>query len=153
MSEQVELVTVTPLLVNVDDRGILSELLRCDDDDFEAYGQHYCVVSFKAGTVRGLHRHHDLIDHFTIVRGSAKFRFFDDYGNSQEVVATDKKLVRISCPEEIWHGWTSLEDDTILISTASVPYCGIGRKGPKDEERCRYDRFDADGDGWAVLPR
>lgn len=148
-----KLVIVTELLANADDRGELSELLRADSPDYIGYGQHYCVRSYTAGTVRGLHRHHSLIDHFTIVRGAAKFRFFDDDGNCQEVVASERKLVRVTCPEKIWHGWVSLEDDTILISTASVPYMGYGRTGEKDEERIPHDAFDADKDGWAVLPR
>lgn len=148
-----DLVTVTPLLCNADDRGELSELLRADDPEFEAYGQHYCVRSYKAGTVRGLHRHRKLVDHFTIVRGAAKFRFFDDEGNCQEVVASERKLVRVNVPKNLWHGWVSLEDDTILISTASEPYMGYGRTGEKDEERIPHDSFDDGEDGWKVQPR
>lgn len=147
------LVTVTPLLTNADDRGELAELLRADDGDFSTFGQVYGVRSYKAGTVRGLHVHEALDDWFCVIRGAAKFRFFDAEGNEQSVVASERKLVRIHVPAGIIHGWSALEDDTILISIASVPYCGHGRKGPKDEIRYPHNKFDGDGDGWSVLPR
>jgi len=152
--DKIELVKVVPLAVNADDRGELAELLRCDDPEFTQYGQHYMVRSYKAGTIRGLHRHRELIDYFTIVRGAAKFRFFDEEGNCQEVVASERKLVRITVPPTIWHGWMALEDDTILISTATEPYKGVGRTGELDEERVDHDYFDdEDYDAWAVQAR
>lgn len=148
-----ELVTVTPLLYNADDRGELAELLRCDDEDFSRFGQVYAVRSYKAGTIRGLHVHDELDDWFCVVKGSARFRFFDNDGNEQSVVSSERKLVRIHVPAGVIHGWISLEDDTVMISIASEPYCGIGRNGPKDEVRMGYNKFDGDSDGWAVQPR
>jgi dTDP-4-dehydrorhamnose 3,5-epimerase-like enzyme len=148
-----DLVTVTPLLYNADNRGELAELLREDDSDFSRFGQVYAVRSYKAGTIRGLHSHEKLEDWFVVVRGAAHFRFFDDEGNEQSVVASERKLVRIHIPAGVIHGWCALEDDTILISIASEPYCGIGRNGPKDEKRIPHDTFDDGYDGWEVLPR
>ena len=153
MSEQVELVTVTPLLTNADDRGELAELLREDDTDFSRFGQVYAVRSYKAGTIRGLHSHERLHDWFCVVKGAARFRFFDADGNEQSVVASERKLVRIFVPAGVIHGWCALEDDTLMISVASEPYCGYGRNGDKDEKRIPHNAFDADNDGWAVLPR
>jgi dTDP-4-dehydrorhamnose 3,5-epimerase-like enzyme len=93
------------------------------------------------------------VDWFVIVSGSAKFRFFDDIGNEQTVVVSDKKLCRITVPVDIWHGWCPLEDNTLLVSIASEPYMGYGRKGDLDEERIPHNYFDGDEDGWAVQPR
>lgn len=146
------LVTVTPIARNVDDRGILAELLRADDPDVK-FGQVYAVESFSKGTIRGLHRHRKMWDWFILIAGSARFRFFDEDGNSQEVVTTSKQLQRVAVPPGVYHGWQSLEDNTVLISIASEPYMGYGRNGEKDEERVPHDRFDVDNDGWAVLPR
>lgn len=152
MPEQANLVTVKTLFVNVDDRGTVTELLRADDPDVK-FGQVYAVESFAKGTIRGLHRHRKMWDWFIVTAGSGRFRFFDDNGNSQEVVTTSKQLQRIAVPPGIYHGWQSLEDNTVLISIASEPYMGYGRTGVKDEERVPHNKFDADGDGWAVLPR
>ena len=147
-----ELVTITPLVQHVDDRGLLCELLRADDPGVK-WGQTYLVESLVKGTVRGLHRHAETVDWFIITNGSAKFRFFDDDGNEQVVVTSDKKLCRIEVPCGVWHGWCSLEDNTMMISIASEPYMGYGRTGQLDEERIPYNHFDGDGDGWAVQPR
>ena len=148
-----DLVTVTPLLYNADDRGELAELLREDDSDFSRFGQVYAVRSYKAGTIRGLHVHEKLSDWFVVVKGSARFRFFDEIGNEESVVASERTLIRICVPAGVIHGWVALEDDTVMISIASEPYCGIGRHGPKDEIRYPYNKFDGDGDGWSVQPR
>lgn len=147
-----DLVTVTPLKVNLDDRGSLVELLRADDPDVK-FGQVYAVESFARGTIRGLHRHQKMIDWFIIISGSARFRFFDEYGNHQEVVASAKSPVRLMVPPSIYHGWQALEDNTVLISIASEPYMGYGRTGEKDEERIPHDSFDDGEDGWKVQPR
>lgn len=146
------LVTVTPLPRRLDDRGDLAELLRADDPDCK-FGQVYLVESYTRNTIRGLHRHQKMWDWFVIVAGSARFRFFDDAGNEQQVVASAKNLCRIAVPPTIYHGWQALEDNTVMVSIASEPYMGYGRTGEKDEERIAHDHFDADKDGWSVLPR
>jgi dTDP-4-dehydrorhamnose 3,5-epimerase-like enzyme len=43
----------------------------------------------------------------------------------------------------VYHGWMSLEDDTMMISTASEVY---NRANP-DEERVPYDSFGYD---WSI---
>lgn len=152
MSDSVQLVTVTSLKRNVDDRGTLAELLRVDDPQAK-FGQVYLVDSFTKGTIRGLHRHRVMWDWFIIVAGAAVFRFFDEDGNEQKVVASANNLVRIAVPPGIYHGWRALEDNTVMVSIASEPYRGWGRTGELDEERVSCDCFDDDFDGWAVLPR
>lgn len=147
-----DLVTVTPLKVNVDDRGTLVELLRADDPDAK-FGQIYLVESLTKGTIRALHRHHVMWDWFIIVSGTGKFRFYDEIGNEQVVVASSKSPVRIAVPPGIWHGWMAVEDNTVLVSIASEPYMGHGRVGVLDEERIAHNHFDGDDDGWAVSPR
>ena len=147
-----DLVTVTPLKLNVDDRGTLVELLRADEPDAKL-GQVYAVTSFSKGTIRGLHSHDELWDYFVVLLGSAKFRFFNEAGEEQIVVVSSQKLCRLNCPPKIAHGWMALEDNTILISIASEPYMGYGRAGKLDEHRMPYNKFDGDSDGWAVLPR
>lgn len=153
MDENAELVTVTPLLYNADDRGELSELLREDDPDFSRFGQVYAVRSYKAGVIRGLHVHEYMDDYFCVIKGSARFRFFTDEGTEQSVVASERKLVRIHVPARIIHGWVALEDDTVMISIASQPYMGHGRNCRKDETRYPHNYFDGDEDGWSVKPR
>ena len=87
------------------------------------------------------------------IRPGPEANIFDDDGAEQVVVASAKNLCRIAVPPGIWHGWSSIEDNTVLISIASEPYMGYGRTGELDEERIPYNYFDGDEDGWSVKPR
>ncbi len=143
-------VTVIDLDVHVDDRGELFEVLRCDDREFVAFGQVYFIRSRAAGTVRAFHRHERLVDHFVIVNGAAKFGFVDAEpgtaprtGNAYYITASERKAVRIDVPAGCWHGWVSLEPNTLLVSVASELYMGENREGELDEERLPPDSFDA----------
>jgi len=146
------IVTVTDLAVHEDDRGLLSELLRTDSQDFAGFGQVYVVHNRTAGTIRAYHRHNVMWDWFIIVKGAAKFRFYDDSGNTQTVISSDHKLRRIAVPPGVWHGWMSLEDDTILLSVASEPYLGYNREGELDEERVDWRTLEPEDQmgGWGV---
>ncbi len=79
----------------------------------------------------------------------AKFIFIDDRPGSQTYKQQDMVVISEKCPKiiivpmEIFHGWMSLEDNTLMISTASELY---NREKP-DEIRISPDSF---GDVWAV---
>ena len=81
--------------------------------------------------------------------GSAKFVFVDDRadaktkGNMQIIVAGERSPKLIIVPPGIYHGWMSLEDNTLLISTASELY---NREAP---DEYRIDPYTY-GDVWTV---
>ena len=144
MSEQ--RVEVTELKRHVDDRGTLEEVLRCDDREFVKFGQVYVVQSRAAGTVRAFHRHERLVDHFCIVAGAALFQFVDGVPTTHlpqtlpyRITADAAKPVVLHVPPGVWHGWMSLEPNTILLSIASEPY---DPERP-DEERVSPEKFGA----------
>jgi len=159
---------VYDLAVHIDDRGALYEILRCDSPHFleqgETWGQVYIVENPQAGTVRAFHRHQEMVDWYSIIRGSAKFVLFhrDDilglgghnyvYRNTnmlndlrapslagnyhtKTVVLTARKPQVLVCPRTVWHGWMSLEPNTMLLTVTNVPY---NREQP-DEERLPWD--------------
>jgi len=139
----VEMVDIIPLEVHVDDRGFLFEVIRrvgCKDRHSvcHKFGQVYIVHNPARGTIRAFHRHQELWDFFCIIRGRAKFCFVDELGNTKQCVLTERKPALIVVPPRIYHGWMSLDDDTILLSIASEVY---NRQSP-DEERVPYDHFD-----------
>ena len=71
-------VSVTEKKINVDDRGVLVSLIRFDDDFVtDKIEEAYMVFNYSKNTVRGFHAHYELIDWFSIVKGSAKFVLFD----------------------------------------------------------------------------
>ena len=132
-----------------DDRGTLLETLREDDEHFTKFGQIY-VVSNPEWSVRAYHRHLKMYDWFTIIQGAATFvvwREDDGYDLNTRTyipsIMVQRVTVRASVPKTItvppgvWHGWTSIEKNTLLLSVASELYPHDGT--PPDEERCAWD--------------
>jgi dTDP-4-dehydrorhamnose 3,5-epimerase-like enzyme len=64
----------------------------------------------------------------------------------QSFVLTERQPSLLVVPPGHWHGWMSLEDETIVLSTGSEVY---DRNNP-DEVRVSPDVF---GDVWAVKGR
>lgn len=63
-------VRIKKLKLLPDDRGFLMEMLRCDDDIFEKFGQVYITGCVK-GVVKGWHYHKEQTDNFVCVYGKA----------------------------------------------------------------------------------
>lgn len=166
-----DIVTVTDLKVHLDDRGYLFEVVHgfelpqitLSSGIFPMFGQVYVVGDPVRGTIRAYHRHEKLWDYFCIVNGSAKFSFVkgtarksEDYEGrpiieEHEIVVLNAKTPKmIIVPPGIWHGWMSLEDNTILLSVASELY----NKDKPDEERCSPYEFEAwTGPVWKVTAK
>lgn len=132
---------VTELRVHDDDRGSLYEVLH--NYDITSFGQIYVVNTRKSGTIRAFHRHKELWDWFCVVRGSAKIIVFSDKGEKSEFILDGKRPKVLTVPPTYWHGWMALEDDTILLSTASRVY----NKENPDEERVSPYSFGVD---WSI---
>lgn len=140
-----------------DDRGYLYEVLHQSDPFVKQFGQVYMVGNRTAFTVRAYHKHAALHDWFSIVHGSAKFVLVDDRENSPTYRKTDiligsaRKPGLIVVPPGVYHGWMSLEPDTLLCSIASHEY---NRENP-DEVRVPPDSFqDLLGhDPWQIIGR
>lgn len=145
-------VSVVDLETHYDDRGYLFEILREVDPYFTRFGQVYLVADQARGVIRAFHKHKTLWDWFCIVHGSAKFVLQDDrensptYGEVMTVVVGERRPRLIAVPPGVYHGWMSLEDDTLLVSTGSEVY----RRDNPDEVRIPPDSF---GDVWTVRGR
>ena len=131
-----------PVLIDltrhIDDRGSLVELAR------KSWGlmpheinQVYTVHDRAAGVRRCWHKHEYLWDLFTIVHGSAIFAMVGEGGYAKRFVLSDEKPQLLVVPPTFYHGWCSLEDDTLLVSMASHEY----NKSEPDEERVSPDSF------------
>jgi dTDP-4-dehydrorhamnose 3,5-epimerase-like enzyme len=148
---KIEGLFVRDLQVNVDDRGVLVELMRDDwSDEYlnEIKLKQIYLVANKTLAVRAFHKHDRLVDYFCIIQGSAKFIFVDDrldhetFENMQIVNVTDQRLQLITVPTGIFHGWKA-DIGTILISGASTLYKGEGKLSPIDEVRIPWDTYGA----------
>ncbi len=131
-----KLVKVVDLQVHTDDRGHLFEVLHNYDLKNGKFGQVYIVHNPVRDTVRAFHKHNELWDYFCIIKGSAKFVFAKD-GTIEEITVSEKCPKLIIVPPKVYHGWKSLEDNTILLSIGSELY---NRENP-DEERVEWNKF------------
>lgn len=145
-------VSLVDLKVNIDDRGYLYEIIHNTDPFVNQIAQVYLVGDPVRGTIRAYHKHAELHDWFCIIHGSAKFVLKDDrsdsptFGEIASFVLSERAPKLLVVPPGVYHGWMSLEDDTIMVSTASTVY---NRENP-DETRIPPDAF---GDQWIVKGR
>ncbi len=132
------------LKVHEDDRGFLFEVIHNSDPFVSRFGQVYVVGDRIDHVVRAYHKHDELHDWFCIVHGSAKFVLVDDrqdsptYKKCDVLVGSSRTPSLVVVPPGVYHGWMSLEPDTLLCSTASHEY----RQGNPDEVRVSPDHFD-----------
>lgn len=146
----IEGLEIKALAVYSDDRGYLYEIAHAYD--LPKFGQVYAVGNPARGAIRAFHKHDMLWDLFCIVKGSAKFVFIDDRkgsatkGHMQMAVTSDRVPQLIIVPPGVYHGWMSLEDDTLMISTASELY---NREKP---DEYRIDPYTY-GDVWSIKGR
>ncbi|MFA4887173.1 MAG: dTDP-4-dehydrorhamnose 3,5-epimerase family protein [Candidatus Nanoarchaeia archaeon] len=133
-------VKIISLKANADDRGFLIETWRKSWDMLPTppgVTQVYTVIDPVRGIIRAFHKHAHLWDLFHIISGSAKFGLIDDrpdsptYNMQETIITGARNPSLIIVPPGVFHGWMSLEDDTIMLSIASHEY---DRKNP-DEVR------------------
>ncbi len=121
-------VKIKPLKINVDERGMLAELVRRDDPMFTAFGQVYFTTAYP-GVVKGWHYHKKQIDNFSCVRGVIKLVLFDDRpGSSTRGIVNEfflgiRNMICVQVPVLVWHGFkcTSTEE-AIVINVPNEPY-------------------------------
>ena len=64
-----------------DEKGWLMEILRCDEDLYENFGQVYISTAYP-GVVKAWHLHRKQKDNFTCVNGMVKVALYDVRKNS-----------------------------------------------------------------------
>lgn len=141
---------IIPLKTHFDDRGYLFEIIH--NYDMPKFGRVYTAANPTRGTIRAFHKHYVSWDYFCILKGSAKFVFVDDrkesptFKQQEAIVISEKSPKLIIVPIGVYHGWMSLEDDTILLTANSELF----NKDKPDESRIPPDSF---GDVWTVKGR
>lgn len=153
----IEGVLLVDFTIHVDTRGLVYEMIHASDAFVPRIGQVYHVLNPRADTIRAFHAHQELHDWFHIVHGSALFCLVDSRHGADaptatvRVVLTDRKPQLLVVPPGVYHGWMSLEPDTVLTSVANTEY----RREQPDEHRVPPDHFDQlfGGSPWRVDAR
>jgi dTDP-4-dehydrorhamnose 3,5-epimerase len=116
------------LKVIPDERGWLMEILRCDDELYEKFGQLYFTTAYP-GVVKAWHLHLKQRDNFTCVYGMVKVALYDvrknsrSYGELNEFFIGEKNPMIISIPTFVYHGFKAIGDNTAFcINVPNNPY-------------------------------
>jgi len=111
-----------------DERGWLIEILRCDDEIFEKFGQVYITTAYSE-VVKAWHYHKKQTDNFTCIKGMMKVVLYDARENSEtykeinEFFIGEKNPLLIKVPPMVYHGFKAIGDETAyFLSVPTLPY-------------------------------
>jgi dTDP-4-dehydrorhamnose 3,5-epimerase len=121
-------VAIKKLRVIPDERGRLMEVLRCDDEIFEKFGQTYISVTYP-GVVKGWHMHKLQTDYIACIKGMLKLVLFDNRDNTptkgevNEFFIGEHNPMLIKIPPNVYHGWKCIsENEAIAMNTPTYRY-------------------------------
>lgn len=124
----IEGVRVKKLRVIPDERGRLMEILRCDDPEFEKFGQVYMTTNY-FDVVKAWHCHRLQRDNVCCVKGMIKLVLWDGregsstYGQLNEFFIGEHNPCLVHIPAGVWHGWKGITpDEAIIINVVTEPY-------------------------------
>lgn len=131
-----------------DERGRLMEMLRCDDDIFEKFGQIYLTTAYP-GVIKGWHCHRKQFDNLCAVRGMVKLVMYDGREDSptfkqlQELYLGEHSPLLASVPPMVYHGFKCVGlEEALVINCPTEPYDRENPdeiKLPPDTEEIPYD--------------
>ena len=138
----IEGVKVKILKLIPDNRGRLMEILRCDDELFQQFGQVYITTAYP-GIIKAWHYHKLQADNFTCVSGRMLLALYDarkhspTYGEVNDFIISLKEPKLIHIPKEVYHGFKNIDDtEAIIINTVTKPY------NHNNPDEYRLDAFD-----------
>ena len=124
----IEGVRTKPLKLIPDERGMLMEILRADDDLFQKFGQVYMTTAYP-GVVKGWHYHKVQWDHFVCVSGMVKLVLYDDRGGSKthgevaEFFLGIRNPMLVAIPPGVYHGFKCVGDrECVMLNIPTEPY-------------------------------
>jgi dTDP-4-dehydrorhamnose 3,5-epimerase len=121
-------VQVKKLLPIPDERGMVMEILRSDDELFEKFGQVYLSVVYP-GVVKGWHFHKVQTDNFAIIKGMAKVVLYDDRevsptrGEVAEFFIGEQNPLLLKIPPMVLHGVKGAgAEPAYMVNCPTEPY-------------------------------
>jgi dTDP-4-dehydrorhamnose 3,5-epimerase len=150
----IEGVKVKPAKVFSDERGRLGEILRCDDELFEKFGQVYFTTTYP-GVVKAWHWHKIQTDNFYVAKGTIKVALYDTRENSKtkgsvnQIYMSEHTPAVLRIPPGVCHGWMCVGTDEayiINLTTEAYNYAQPDEfRIPAHENDIPYDWMRKDG--------
>jgi len=129
------------------------EILRCDDEIFNQFGQVYLTTAYP-GVVKAWHYHKKQTDNFTCIKGMMKVVLYDSRegsvtrGELNEFFLGDLNPMLVSVPPLVYHGFKAIGKEIAYF--LSVPTLAYNYADP-DEFRLPPDSKDIPYD-WILTP-
>jgi dTDP-4-dehydrorhamnose 3,5-epimerase len=121
-------VKLKALKIIPDERGRLTEILRKDDELFEAFGQVYVTTTY-AGVVKAWHKHERQSDNIACVAGMIKVALYDAREGSPTRGQIDQFYLGVhnpallQVPAGIYHGWMCVSpEEAVIVNVPTEPY-------------------------------
>lgn len=121
-------VKIKPLTRIPDERGTILHMMRCDDPDFEQFGEIYFSTVYP-GVVKGWHAHQRMTLNYAVISGMIKLVLYDDRedsptrGELQEIFMGEDNYVRVTIPPRIWNGFKGIGvKPAIVANCATLPH-------------------------------
>ena len=124
----VEGVVITPLKQIPDERGRVMHMLRCDDPEFEQFGEIYFSI-ISTGMVKAWRMHTKMTMNLAVIVGMAKLVLCDaresspTKGNMQEILLGRDNYVRVKIPPGIYSGFKGMASSKVIVANcATIPH-------------------------------
>jgi dTDP-4-dehydrorhamnose 3,5-epimerase len=146
-------VKIKKLRIIPDERGMLMEILRSDDELFERFGQVYVTTAYP-DVVKAWHMHKKQTDNMTCIKGVMKVALYDARGDSEtfkeinEFFICKENPMLLSIPPNVYHGFKAIGTEEAYM--INIPTVLFNYKEP-DEYRLPQDTKDIPYD-WILAP-
>ena len=113
-------VKIKKLKVIPDERGMLMEMLRADDELFIKFGQIYMTGAYP-GVVKGWHYHKKQYDNFIVVAGMMKVVLYDSrkdsktFGEVNEFFMGMQNPILLQIPPYVFHGFKCISEQMATV--------------------------------------
>ena len=104
------------------------EMLRCDDEMFERFGQVYMTTVYP-GIIKAWHYHKLQSDNFTCVSGKILLALYDGrvhsstFGQVNDFISSPDQPRLIHIPKEVYHGFKNIgNSEALVINVVTEPY-------------------------------
>lgn len=124
----IEGVIVKPLGKMPDERGSVMHMMRCDDPEFERFGEIYFSEIYP-GVIKGWHIHREMTLNYAVPCGMIKLVLYDEReesatrGEVQEIFLGDKNYALVRIPPLVWNGFKGMGSaPAIVANCATIPH-------------------------------
>jgi dTDP-4-dehydrorhamnose 3,5-epimerase len=121
-------VRVKPLKKICDERGMIMHMLRCDEPDFEQFGEIYFSTAYPE-VIKGWHEHTKQTQNYAVIQGMIKLVLYDNRADSptykelMEIFTGEDNYQLIRIPTGVINGFKAIGAKTAIVANcATLPH-------------------------------